>query len=155
MNIIVEPIFIGFIQVLFPNSKIIHCKRDPLAVCWSNYKNSFSSKSIGFSYDLIDLGKYYKLYNELMSFWKNSYSKKIYDLDYNELVSNSEKEIRKIIDFCELSWDDKCLVPEKNKKSVSTASLSQVRSPIYKSSIIGWKKFDNKLDLLKKTLEIN
>ena len=99
--------------------------------------------------------KYYKLYNELMSFWKNSYSKKIYDLDYNELVSNSEKEIRKIIEFCELSWDDKCLVPEKNKKSVSTASLSQVRSPIYKSSIGGWKKFDNKLDLLKKTLEIN
>ena len=147
--------WIGFIQVLFPNSKIIHCKRDPLAVCWSNYKNSFSSKSIGFSYDLIDLGKYYKLYNELMSFWKNSYSKKIYDLDYNELVSNSEKEIRKIIEFCELSWDDKCLVPEKNKKSVSTASLSQVRSPIYKSSIGGWKKFDDKLDLLKKTLEIN
>ena len=147
--------WIGFIISAFPNSKIIHCKRDPMAICWSNFKNSFSSKSIGFSYNLDDLGKYYNLYDDLIQFWVNLFSEKIYNLDYENLVNNKKEEIKKIIEFCELEWDENCLNPEKNKKSVSTASLSQVRSPIYKSSLKNWENFSGKLGELKKILKVN
>ena len=145
--------WIGFILAIFPNSKIIHCQRDPMAICWSNYKNSFSSRSIGFSYDLVDLAKFFNLYDDLMNFWKKSFSKNIYNLDYQQLVTNKEIEIKKIINFCELKWDDNCLKPEENKKSVSTASLSQVRSPIYKSSIKNWENYSNKLNVLKEIIK--
>ncbi len=147
--------WIGFILAIFPNSKIIHCKRDPMAICWSNYKNSFSSKSIGFSYDLTDLAKFYNLYSDLMNFWKNLFDQNIYNISYEELVKNKDSEIKKIINFCDLDWDDNCLKPEDNKKSVSTASLSQVRSPIYKSSIKNWENYSNKLNKLKKILNHN
>ena len=145
--------WVGFIIKAFPEAKIIHIKRNPMAVCWSNYKNSFSSKSIGFSYDLVDLAKFYNLYDDLMNFWKDSFNKSIYNLDYQQLVTNKEIEIKKIINFCELKWDDNCLKPEENKKSVSTASLSQVRSPIYKSSIKNWENYSSKLNVLKEIIK--
>ena len=145
--------WIGFILASFPNSKIIHCKRDPIAICWSNFKNSFSSRSIGFSYDLADLGKYFNLYEDLIKFWSDLFKDKIYHLDYQKLVTDKEKEIKKIINYCEIDWDNNCLNPEKNKKFVSTASLSQVRSPIYKSSIKNWENYSDKLDKLKKILK--
>ena len=126
-----------------------------MAICWSNYKNSFSSKSIGFSYDLTDLAKFYNLYSDLMNFWKNLFDQNIYNISYEELVKNKDSEIKKIINFCDLDWDDNCLKPEDNKKSVSTASLSQVRSPIYKSSIKNWENYSNKLNKLKKILNHN
>lgn len=144
--------WIGFIVNAFPNSKIIHCERDPMAVCWSNFKNSFTSKSIGFSYDLNDLAKYYKLYKELMNFWQKLYAKDIYNLDYQKLVSNKDEEIKKIINFCELDWEEACLFPERNRKSVSTASVSQVRSPIYKTSVNSWEKYSDKLQSINEVL---
>tara|TARA_B100000902_G_C27282927_1_gene902848 strand:+ start:421 stop:1986 length:1566 start_codon:yes stop_codon:yes gene_type:complete len=147
--------WIGFIMNAFPNSKVIHCVRDPMAVCWSNFKNSFSSKSIGFSYDLNDLGKYYNLYNDLTNLWGELYKDSIYNLDYKKLVSNKDEEIKRIIEFCNLNWEDNCLFPEKNEKSVSTASLSQVRSPIYKTSIKNWERFSDKLVVLEKILKRN
>ena len=70
-------------------------------------------------------------------------------------MNNKKEEIKKIIEFCELEWDENCLNPEKNKKSVSTASLSQVRSPIYKSSLKNWENFSGKLGELKKILKVN
>tara|TARA_B100000767_G_scaffold115570_1_gene110277 strand:+ start:1499 stop:3064 length:1566 start_codon:yes stop_codon:yes gene_type:complete len=146
--------WIGFILAAFPNAKIIHCQRDPIAVCWSNFKNSFSSKSIGFSYDLKDLGKYYNLYTDLINFWKNIHDNQIYNMDYQKLVTNKEIEIKKVVEYCDLTWDEKCLTPESNKKSVSTASLSQVRLPIYKSSIKNWENYSDKLIDLKKILGI-
>ena len=147
--------WIGFINNIFPNSKIINCERDPMAVCWSNFKNSFSSRSIGFSYDLNDLGKYYNLYDNLNDFWNKLYPNIIYNLNYQKLVDDKDSEIKKIIKFCNLSWEENCLFPEKNKRSVSTRSLSQVRSPIYKSSVRSWEKFSEKLDVLKRILQKN
>ena len=141
--------WIGFIKKAFPNSEIINCERDSMDVCWSNFKNSFSSKSIGFSYDLNDLGKYYNLYDDLINFWKKLYPETIYNLNYQKLVDSKNEEIRKLIKFCNLEWEEDCLYPEKNIKSVSTASLSQVRSPIYKSSVKNWEKFSDKLISLK------
>ena len=80
-----------------------------------------------------------------MNFWEKLYFNKIYNLKYETLVENKESEIKKILKFCELDWEENCLFPEKNKKIVSTASLSQIRSPIYKSSIKGWENYSDNL----------
>ena len=147
--------WIGFIQLLFPNSKIIHCKRNPMDICWSNFKNSFSANSLNFTYDLNDLGNYYLLYDNLMAFWNEKYPKKIYNLSYEKLIKDQNFEIKNVINFCELDWDENCLKPELNKKNVATASLAQIRSPIYKSSIKNWENYSNELQELKNIIEKN
>ena len=126
--------YIGFIKNIFPNSKIINCERNKLDVCWSNYKNYFGG-SLPFTNSLKDLGMYYKLYEDLMNFWKVNYSDEIYDLDYNKLINNSENEIRRLLDFCELEWDPNCLNHQKNTKSIKTASSTQARKSINKSGL--------------------
>ena len=144
--------WIGFIRTVFPNSKIIHCNRDPMDTCYSNFKNSFGANSLGFSYDLKKLGKYYNLYKDLTNFWTNIYTKDIYQFSYEKLVNEKENEVKKLLNFCGLEWDKNCLEPHKNTKSVATASLSQVRSPIYNSSINKWKNYETELGELKKII---
>ena len=83
-----------------------------------------------------DIAKFYNLYSELMEFWKSKIPNFIHDVNYDSLVQNKEKEIEKILDFCELEWDEKCLNPDKNSKTpIKTVSVSQARQPIYKSSL--------------------
>ena len=144
--------WIGFIKILFPNSKIIHCKRDPMDTCFSNYKNSFSQNSLGFSYNLDDLGKYYNSYKNLMAFWNNIFSDQIYNLNYENLVINQKYETENLLKFCNLRWDDKCLIPHKNKKRVATASLEQIRKPIYQTSLKKWENYSEYLSSLKKVI---
>ena len=144
--------WIGLILKIMPNSKIIHCRRDPMDVCWSNYKNFFSSKKLNFTNKFENLAKYYSFYIDLMDFWSKQFKDKIYHLDYEKIVNNSEDEIKKIINYCGIDWDENCLTFYKNKKSVSTASLAQVRSPIYKSSIKKWENYSEDLKQLKKLL---
>ena len=144
--------WIGFIKYIFPNSKIIHCMRDGMDTCYSNFKNTFSGGSLGFCYNLDKLGNYFNLYKDLMMFWKKKFKTDVYDLSYEKLINNREKEVRGLLDFCELKWDENCLNPHKNKKVVATASLAQVRSPIYKSSINKWKNVEKQLANLKKTI---
>ena len=140
--------WIGIIKILFPNCKIIHCQREPMDVCFSNFKNTFTSKSISFCYNLNKLGNYYNLYSDLMNFWKEMFGSEIYDLSYEKLINNQEGETKKLLSYCELEWDVNCLSPHKNEKLVATASLAQVRSPIYKSSIKKWQNYsDNLKDL--------
>ncbi len=140
--------WIGIIKILFPNCKIIHCQREPMDVCFSNFKNTFTSKSISFCYNLNKLGNYYNLYSDLMNFWKKMFGNEIYDLSYEKLINNQEEETKKLLSYCELDWDVNCLSPHKNEKLVATASLAQVRSPIYKSSIKKWQNYsDNLKDL--------
>ena len=87
-----------------------------------------------------------------MNFWKKKFNSKIYNLSYENLVANKESEIKKLLNFCELNWDSNCLNFHNNKKSVSTASLAQVRQPLYKSSVEKWKNYSNELEGLKKNL---
>ena len=123
--------------------------------CLSNFKNSFSRNSLGFSYNLESLGTYYNLYKDLMDYWNTKFPNEIYNLEYENLVNQSENQIKKILDFCDLEWDANCLEPQKNKKVVATASLAQVRSPIYKSSVKNWENFKLELnDLYKKINKI-
>ena len=145
--------WIGFIKMIFPNSKIIHCKRNPMDICFSNYKNSFSAGSLGFCYSLDKIGQFFNLYKDLMLFWDNKFKGQIYQLSYENLINNKEQEVKKLLEFCELNWDENCLSPHQNKKAVATASLAQVRSPIYKSSVEKWKNFEFGLDKLKNIIE--
>ena len=125
----------------FPEAKIVHVKRKPAAVCWANFKQFFSSKGLGYSYDLNDVVRYYNMYSELMEFWVDSLPNKIYELDYELLTSNQANEITKLVKHIGLDWDEKCLHPQKNKRVVSTASNKQVRQKIYTGSSQKWERF--------------
>jgi len=144
--------WIGFILKIFPNSKIIHCSRNPMDICWSNYKNYFASSNLNFTYNLNNLGKFFNLYHDLMNHWNNLFGNKIYHIKYENLINDSENEIKKLIQFCELNWDQNCLKFYENKRKVSTASVRQVREPIYKSSVTKWKSYTKYLEELKKII---
>ena len=134
--------FIGLVASAFPEAKIIHLRRDPAAVCWANFKQYFTSKGISYSNDINDILSYHKLYENLMAFWKTKLSDRIYELDYEKLTLYQEKEIRQLIEFLDLEWDEKCLSPENNSRSVNTASSLQVRNKIYQGSSEQWKKYE-------------
>jgi hypothetical protein len=128
--------WIGFIKIFFPNSKIIHCKRNNKDNFLSLYKNSFDSNNLSWSYDQKELVSYYNLYSDLMKFWIEKIPGFIYEANYENIVKNQEEESKKMIQFCELDWDPNCLNFHKNNKTpIKTASIVQARKPIYKSSL--------------------
>jgi tetratricopeptide (TPR) repeat protein len=133
---------IGLILKALPEAKIIHVTRDPAATCWSNFKHYFSAKSLGYSYNLNDTVSYFKMYQELMNFWNELYGDQIYHLDYDRLTAQQTFETKNIIKYLELEWDNACLSPHKNKRSVRTASQQQVREKVYKGSSLAWRKFE-------------
>ncbi|MDA8689342.1 tetratricopeptide repeat protein, partial [Rhodobacteraceae bacterium] len=135
-------LFIGLLLKALPEAKVIHVKRDPAATCWSNFKQHFSAKGLGYSYNLKDTVKYFKLYQDLMQFWDEQYSEYIYHLDYDKLTIEQEPETRKLIEYLKLGWEDDCLSPHKNKRSVRTASQQQVREKVYTGSSQAWRKFE-------------
>jgi len=143
---------IGMIRLIFPNAKIIHCKRNPVDTCLSAYKHCFTGRYY-FAYDLQELGQYYKLYEELMSHWHKTIPGYIFDNQYEELIENQEIQSRKILEFVGLPWDDSCLNFHQSKRPVKTASFAQVRQPIYKTSVALWKHYEKHLAPLQKVLE--
>ncbi len=145
--------WVGFIFKLFPGSKIINCKRDAMDICWSNYKNLFTSNKMNYCYDFKNLSSFTKMYLDLMNFWNGKYQNKIFNIDYEALVNNPEYEVRKLLEYCELEWDTKCLNFYKQKNIVSTASVAQVRNPIYKSSVKSWENHSENLENLKNLID--
>ena len=133
--------YIGLLAAAFPEAKIIHVKRNPAAVCWANYKQYFVSKNIGYCYAIDDVISYHKLYENLMDFWTNMLSNRIYKLDYELLTVNQESETRQLIEYLGLDWDEKCLSPQNNMRSVATASNVQVRKKVYRGSSEQWRKY--------------
>jgi tetratricopeptide (TPR) repeat protein len=133
--------YIGLLSAAFPEAKIVHVKRNPAAVCWANYKQYFESRNLIYCYEIEDVVSYHRLYKNLMEFWGNSLSKRIYNLDYELLTINQENETRKLIDCLGLDWDEKCLSPQNNARSVKTASSLQVRKKVYRGSSEQWKKY--------------
>ena len=138
---------IGFILSAIPEAKIIHLKRDARAVCWSNYKHYFSAGN-GFSFSQEDLVKFYGLYSEMMGFWHKLFPNKIYDINYEELTKNQIKETQKLLNYCDLDWDENCLNFHKNTRGVVTASSSQIRQEMYQGSSKAWKKYESYLQPL-------
>ena len=142
---------IGFILCAFPEAKIIHLNRDPRATCWSIFKHYFAA-GYGFAYDLEDLVAFYKLYLELMSFWRERFPNNIYDLCYEDLTENQEAETRKLLGFCDLKWEQQCLAFHQTKRVVKTASAAQVRKKMYQGSSEAWRKYELHLQPLIKGL---
>ena len=135
-------VFIGFIKMMFPQAKIIHCNRDAKSTCFSIFKNYFPDESLWFAYDENDLAEYYALYKELMIFWKKIYGETIYDISYEHLVANQKEETEKLLKFLSLDWEENCLQFDKNVSKVATLSTSQVRQPMYSTSVQQWKDFE-------------
>ncbi len=127
-------LWIGFIKIFFPNSKIIITERNSKDVCLSIFKNNFINGFMNFAYDQKDIANFYNVYLDLIDFWKKMLDKDVYSANYEKLVENPKYEIKEIIKFCDLEWDPSCLNPNKNKSQIRTASITQARKPIYKSS---------------------
>ena len=143
--------WIGFIKIFFPNSKIIHCKRNPQDNCLSIYKNDFSSPLMNWSFNQKDISNYYNNHSSLMKFWHLKIPEFIHTAEYEKIVSDKKNEIKKLLEFCELEWDDNCLEHHKNTKTpIQTVSISQAREPIYNSSV---NSSDNYKDYLKEMFE--
>ena len=138
--------FISLICAAFPKAKIIHVKRNGAATCWSNYRQYFKLKGLGYCYDLKDVVEYYNLYKDLMKVWQSEYGDRLYNLNYESLTTDQENQTRKLIKYLELNWEDACLSPHKNKRSVRTASQQQVRQKVYKGSSEAWRKYEMYLD---------
>ena len=135
-------ILIGLIKLIFPEAKIIYCKRNPIDNCFSLYSHKFMEMSHQYSYDQRMLAKYYLLHEKLMKFWLKKMGDDIFILDNEELVNNQESISKKLIKFCKLEWENQCLEFHKNKRQVRTASIEQVRKPINNKSIGAWKKYE-------------
>ena len=138
--------YIGLICSALPEAKIIHVKRNPASTCWSNFKQYFQAKGLGYSYDLVDVVHYYKMYEELMLYWDEQYPGKIYHLDYEQLTTDQESATKKLIQYLGVNWEDACLYPEENTRSVKTASNVKIRKKVYKGSSEEWKKFEKYLN---------
>ena len=146
-------VFIGLIKILFPEAKIIYCKRNPMDNCFSLYTHKFLEMSHQYSYDQKTLGQYYILHENLMDYWLNKADNNVFVLDNEKLVQNQERISKKLIEFCDLEWENQCLEFHKNKRQVRTASIEQVRQPMNSKSIGAWKKYKNYLTDLKTTLK--
>ena len=140
--------YVGFILKFLPNSKFINLVRNPVDNCWSMYKNCFPTK-INFADDLTDLASYYKQYQDLMNFWKKIFPEHIYDLQYENLVTNTKLEVEKLLKFCSLNWDEGCLNHHKNKRAIKTISFNQARQPVYGTSVKSYAGFESYLTILK------
>lgn len=126
---------LGVIALAFPEAPLIHCRRNPLDTCLSCYATLFTYGH-EYSYDQTELGQYYGHYRRLMGHWQRILPEnRILALDYEALVTDSESQMRRILDFCGLAWDANCLKFYETKRHVPTASFNQVRSPIYKTSL--------------------
>ena len=143
-------LWIGLIKLLFPESKIIHCKRQVKDTAFSIYKNLFQGSSYGWSYNKDELARYIKLYFELIHFWDQEFPDDIFHSDYEALVLNPEAETKKLFDFCDLSWSKEFLNVEKSNTPIDTLSSAQARKPIYSNSVNYYKNFENLTDLFSK-----
>jgi len=143
--------WIGFIKIFFPNSKIIHCKRNSRDNCLSIFKNYFSSPRMNWAYDQRDVSDYYNNYNSIMNFWYSKIPQFIHTAEYEKIVSDKKNEIKKLLKFCDLEWDDNCLSHHKNRKTpIRTVSIAQARQPVYSSSV---NSGDNYKDYLKEMFD--
>jgi tetratricopeptide (TPR) repeat protein len=144
-------LYLGFIKILFPNARIIHCTRDPKDTCLSIYFNRFFG-SISYAYNLSSLGGYYRSYQQVMRHWEQVLPDMIHEVNYESLVESPETITRGALEYLGLDWHPGCLAFYKSRTAMRTASDHQVRKPIYKSSISRWKKYAPYLRELERAL---
>lgn len=137
--------WIGFILAALPEARIIHMKRDPIAVCWSIFKHYFSSDGNGYAFDLKDVAAYWHLYEYIMDHWHRLFPGQILDVPYEVLTEEPELWSRKIVEFSGLPWQESCLDFHLNSRAIKTASASQVKQKIYTGSSDAWRKYESEL----------
>jgi len=144
---------IGLIHLMLPQAKIIHVKRNPVDTCLSNFTKLFGHKAQPQSYDLVEIALYYRNYTRLMEHWREVLPQgSFYEVEYENLVSDNEHQARALIDYCGLEWDNACLNFHKTERIVRTASITQVRQPIYNSSVERWRKYEAHLEPMLEAL---
>lgn len=137
--------YLGLIHLMLPNAKFIHAMRDPMDSCFSCYSLHFNG-DLDFTYDLGMLGRYYQRYIKVMEHWHRTLPPgRILDVRYEDTVADIETQARRILDYIGLPWDPSCLKFYETKRPVATASVTQVRQPIYSSSVARWKRFEKHL----------
>jgi tetratricopeptide (TPR) repeat protein len=140
--------FAGLIHLALPNAKIIHTIRDPLDTCMSCFSRLFTAEQ-NYTYDLSELGRYYQRYQRLMAHWRRVLPVgHILDVRYEDVVADLERQARRIIGYCALPWDDRCLSFHETDRPVRTASATQVRQPIYTSAIGRWRVYEEHIEPL-------
>jgi len=142
---------IGLIQLVLPNAKIIDARRHPLACCFSNFKQHFA-RGQAFSYGLDDLGRYYADYVELMAHFDAVLPGRVHRVVYERMVEDTEAEVRRLLDYCGLPFEEQCLRFYENDRPVRTASSEQVRRPIYRDGVDQWRHYEPWLEPLKAAL---
>lgn len=142
----------GLIPLMLPNAKIIHVKRNPVDTCVSCFTGLFNCHQDA-TYDLVELGRHYLNYTRLMHHWQQVMPQDSFiEVQYEDIVADMEGQARRLIDFCGIEWDDACLNFHKNKRNIRTASVTQVRQPIYTSSVERWRNYEKYLGPLLDTL---
>ena len=145
-------VFVGLMALLYPQAKIIHCSREPLDTCLSCYSKLFTTGH-PFAYELRELGRFYRMYDALMAHWRAALPGRMLELRYEELVADLEGQSRRLVAHLDLPWDEACLRFHESSRAVRTASLAQVRRPIYKDSVGRWKRYEKELAPLQAALK--
>jgi tetratricopeptide (TPR) repeat protein len=140
-------LYTGLIHLALPQAKIIHVVRDPMDTCYAMYKTLFKD-AYPCSYDLEELGNYYLAYTALMLHWQRVIPDAFYTVQYEELVADADASSRKLLDACELPWEDQCLRFYESASASTTASASQIRQPVYHSSVGKWRRYSSQLQPL-------
>ena len=144
-------LYVGLIHLILPNAKIIDARRHPLGCCFSAFKQHFA-RGQSFTYDLRDLGRYYRDYVDLMAHFDVVLPGKVHRVHYEAMVQNTETEVRRLLEFCGLPFEEQCLRFYENERPVRTASSEQVRQPIFTEGMNHWRKFEPWLGPLKDSL---
>jgi len=147
---------IGYIARALPNARIVCLRRNPLDTCLSNFRQMFSPDSspyYRYSYDLLETGRYYLLFDQLMQHWEQVLPGSFLRVDYEALVADQETQSRRLLAHCGLDWEPACLEFERNEAPVATASATQVRQKIYSDATARWKRYANQLQPLRELLE--
>jgi tetratricopeptide (TPR) repeat protein len=134
----------GFIATILPNAKIIDARRHPLDACLSCYRQLFA-KGQNFTYDLTEIGEYYLQYQRLMDHWSDVMPGRVLTVQYEEIVADFENQVRRLLDFCGLPWEDACLRFYESERPIRTPSSEQVRQPIYSRSVGHWRNYERHL----------
>jgi len=142
---------IGLIHLILPNAKIIDARRHPMGCCFSCFKQLFA-RGQTFTYDLDYLGRYYRDYVMLMDHWDRVLPGRVLRVQYEDMVSDTETQIRRLLDYCGLEFEDQCLRFYETKRAIRTPSAEQVRQPIYTQGMDQWRNFEAHLDPLKEAL---
>ena len=143
---------VGIIRLALPNAKIIHCTRDPMDIGLSIWQRMFNA-DLFWAYDQRDLGRYFRAYSKLMAHWNRLFPGQIFEANYETMVANQESETRRLLEFCGLPWDERCLKFHETDRPVITASSAQVRQGLYTGSVARWKKYEEYLQPLIQSLK--